>query len=823
MSFSRFHMAFAALMHDIGKFKQRTGAKDLEQNKFRAMCRLDDTQKYLTYKHVMWTAEFLYKYQLPIEDWDSIAEVAGCHHNSSVFDHHNYKKYLDFLIQADHVASSWDREKAEDYIGKYRADKVPLYSLFDGISLEQDLPRTARTNSYPIKAMTPDSMYPEPENKASLKEDYIALWDEFERDYAAIHQYYLEICKTNPQGFVDGYFQQYINSIQALLFKYTWCIPANTTEAKPSSSLYYHCYNASTIASCLHCAEIYQGTSMDQGTAKARPFMIIACDVNGIQSYLYDLNPENSRKAAKLLRSRSAQIKIILDLVARQVIDGLELTSQNMILNVSGKWFILAPNHPDLISRLHDIKLRLDQEIYTKFLGAFSINLDWSTQIGLSDLNKHLFLSTMKRCIQSLEARKYEKYSSALIENGKWKSDAFVINREAMYSNTRCDYCHRRPISGDSNAADNCCPQCEAEIELGRILVSHKPGVYKIFKNNSARGLVRLGDYVFQRVDREELNDPYPDTDYFVINDLPFGEFPLPRRAIANSVPLNKHGVVADFQQIAETESGEKAIAIFKGDVDNLGQMFVRGLKQENGECSITEYTGFSASMDYFFSVIIPHLIDSRYASDIYVVYSGGDDFCMVGKWDKVIELCSEIQKLFCRFTGSNKEIHFSAAICLLHSKAPIRFVVKETEEHLKGSKNIEGKGNLYLFETYVPLALLDKQLELAFKLHELLESDKQDDKGITKQFYYRLLGYHEMYAKSVLNQEITHDNLYDALLHYDVKRNIAITDKQMNIKNPDVVKLFLEFTNFSQDTSMKYLRIPVCHTLYKNRTSKED
>lgn len=823
MSFTKYHMAYAALMHDIGKFIQRTGAADREEERFRIKCKLDDTKKFLTYKHAMWTTEFLYRYSLPVEDWDSIYEVAGCHHNPSVFQQDNYAIYLDYLREADICSSIWDREQPEDYIGKYRANKVALHSPMGSVCLSGESGSSGEM-FYGLKPLHPDYVIPLNDIPSDLTGDYVELWKAFEAEFGAMHKRYLSICQTDPKAFVERHFQQYINCAQAMLEKYTWCIPANTTETRPISSLYHHCRNTALIASTLYAAQaVKAGPSMVEDSGKR--FMVIGCDLNGIQGYLYDLNPENSRKAAKLLRARSTQVKVIMDLLARRVIDELDLTWQNLMLNVSGKWFILAPANADNVSKLETLRGEIEEDISNRFLGTLSVNLDWSTKIAIGDLNKHHFLNTLGLCIQNLEKRKFSKFKDHLVRDGKWQTGAFVLDDAKLYSSNICPYCHRRPVRSPDKES---CPQCEDEIELGRVLTGSESSVFKIFRHPSAGALVRLGDYAMSIASREEADDPYPQTDYFHICRDAVSSYPLPLRAYSAAVPVSKDGTVMEFGEIAQTEKrGLKALSILKGDVDDLSLIFREGLKRKDKAgkdvCSITEYTTFSSMIDNFFSQVVPHRIRSQHSQSIYTVYSGGDDFCLVGAWQDNIRLAAELAELFREFCAMNPELHFSAAVSMLHASAPLRFVIEETEANLKKAKEKYAEKNcFYLFETFIQAFKLPAQIELAYEMDRLLHDQSEDAAGVSKQFLYRLLGYQQMYENTKESTQITRNNLYDALLHYDIRRNIMRCDKNGQVRNEQVVKLFKSFTDISQDASLQYLRIPVCHTLYLNRDPKE-
>jgi hypothetical protein len=62
---------------------------------------------------------------------------------------HNYEKYLDMIMQADNISSSWDREEPEDPSSdKHHYLKVPLYSVFSKISTGENKIEKMLRNGY---------------------------------------------------------------------------------------------------------------------------------------------------------------------------------------------------------------------------------------------------------------------------------------------------------------------------------------------------------------------------------------------------------------------------------------------------------------------------------------------------------------------------------------------------------------------------------------------------------------------------------------------------------------------------------------------------
>ncbi len=820
MSLTIHHIVFAALMHDIGKLVQRSGAADVP--KYVPKCRQDPKTKVLSYKHAMWTTDFLARHplNLPEQEWDSIVELAGSHHCKDSWNLHNYDKYLDIIMQADRISSGWDREESEDSSGdKQRYLKMPLYSVFRALSIGKNLdPESKNAWHYPLKKISANSAFPVQVSKLrNQSAEYKSLLNEFEGDYSKLCNYYNGL--TSEKDFISSYFPQFIDAVDNLLKKYLWCVPANTMEAHPVGSLYQHMRNCASISAALY-AKLHSTEP-----AIEPPFMIIAADLNGIQNYLYDLNPENSAKASKLLRARSFQIQMILEMAAHKVVSELGLSHQSIILDHGGKWFILANNSQANESKLQALKSIIYREMYVHFLGTVSMNITWDNKLGLFDLNKKYFLKSMTKCHDSLEEEKLARFSTALQVNGKWKSENAIINSDNIYHDELCDFCKRRKsepqaidlyqkYDNPDNENVRICGSCLREIRLGRNLA--QKNFFKIWPGKETEdSYIHFAGMSFGAVKESELEHLQAGHYYFSVQDNHV-QVHIPHRYLARKVPV-ANGRVCNFEEIALQNEGIKANAIMKGDVDNLGYLMNRAWPQdEKGEvqCSITEYSTLSFLMDYFFSAYLPELVADQYADSIYTVYSGGDDFCLIGAYEKVIDFAEVLRNKFTAFCANNSFLHFSAAITMMHPKEPVKFAILSTDERLDDAKDKQGKNKLHLYETIVGWEHLQSLMEFSAFL------DTWFEKGdITLQFLYRLLAYHEMYLETQNEHNTNYRNyMYQSLLHYDIKRNIE-KGRADNLSNAELVNTLKKLTGLEEEGSMmKHLRIPLCHTIYKNR-----
>ncbi|HRC99846.1 MAG TPA: type III-A CRISPR-associated protein Cas10/Csm1 [Candidatus Syntrophosphaera thermopropionivorans] len=816
MSLSIHHIVFAALMHDIGKVIQRSGAENIPR--YESKCRND--KGYLTHKHAMWTAGFLEEFSLPLpeDNWNAIIEIASSHHCRDSWTMTNYDHYLNYLIEADNIAASWDRNKPEENPeedkAKSRFYEMPLFSV---LSLFRQKPDETNTLAYHLAPKTKDNIKPEKIERHDMREEYAKLYTQFKEEYSKMHQYFLPL--ASQSDFETEHFPQYIDAVDALLAKYFWCVPGNTQEKYPTSSLYQHMRNTATIAAAFYAA--------GKGEKKQdSPLMIVAGDLNGIQTYLYDLNPENSNKASKLLRARSFQIQMINELTAQRVVKELSLSRLNIFSNLGGKWLMLAPATEENMAKLQELKEQINQDIYQRFLGTVSLNLNWDTILAhpQQDLNMQNFLITMNRVFENLEKEKLHRFNSILQEESKWKTDSFVINHNNLYYNEICSFCHRRNSQKEAteeyikfedpeDKEAKVCPHCRKEIKLGRELVHNN--FYKIYysEKEEPAAYISFANMHLSNVLGEEVKRLKPGHYYFQIKEK---EAYLPVFPVATYVPQNADGTVKDFSKIAENSEGLQANAVIKGDVDNLGFLLSNPWKfDENNRiaCSITDYTTLSNMLHYFFSTVVHKLQEEKYPESIYTIYSGGDDFCMIGAYDKIIEFSKDLREEFVNYCGKNPHLHFSAAITLMHPKQPIRFSIHSTDARLELAKSEKGKDSLYLYELVVNWKEVPELLELSKDMDALM-----NDKKLTQQFLYRLLSYHNMYINTLKKETDIRNYMYQSLLFYDIRRNLAPLLKKEDVEFQNFIQKLLDTIGLKESPTMKNIRIPVCHTIYKHR-----
>ena len=120
-----------------------------------------------------------------------------------------------------------------------------------------------------------------------------------------------------------------------------------------------------------------------------------------------------------------------------------------------------------------------------------------------------------------------------------------------------------------------------------------------------------------------------------------------------------------------------KRLAILRMDVDNLGNIFRFALK---GVGSITHYASLSRHFDYFFKGFINTIWKDEKEKDddlklneyTQIIYSGGDDLFIVGKWDCIIKFAKIIKDKFKEWTCQHPSLTISGGIVLVTHKYPV-------------------------------------------------------------------------------------------------------------------------------------------------------
>lgn len=154
-------------------------------------------------------------------------------------------------------------------------------------------------------------------------------------------------------------------------------------------------------------------------------------------------------------------------------------------------------------------------------------------------------------------------------------------------------------------------------------------------------------------------------------------------------------GDVAPFNLLAHLSEGVPRIAVLRMDVDNLGDLFGKGLQRPDGISGLAVTAALSSALSRFFEGWVGELCrrqNQQGKGGIYAVYSGGDDLFLVGSWHLMPELAQRIRNDFIRYaTGAGPTaqppVSLSAGITLHQASYPLYQAAEDAGNALDAAK----------------------------------------------------------------------------------------------------------------------------------------
>lgn len=761
-------VVIAALLHDVGKFYQRTQYKPDKSLEVELCPRAKGG--YYSHQHVLFTYKFIEDMKLKLPkgvDFRQIANLAGHHHKPNTDD-----VLQEIIRRADWISSGADRsekETDEEHAMKYYEKRMA--SVFDKIYTHSSRPdKQEHRNYYSLNALAPDSIFPDKKEGKIDQSLYTQLWEKFITDLQYI-----------PADTLS--FEEYLTVMDSLLERYTWCIPSTTVD-DPDISLYDHLATTTAFAAVLYryheAKDTFSSAAINDSNDKK--FLFVSGDMSGIQRYLFNL--KNTKRNAKILRARSFEIQSVTEGIVQELLARLELPHVCRIMNAGGRFLLVLPNTQTVKDTLEEFRAELDKHFLKNYFGELVCLITNGVEFSQTDLEQGKMEKVFRLLHEDVANSKNTKFQAAFKKEPLEK--LYILEDE--YSR----------IEGAENVCDICgcrakvkeyCITCDDIITFGEKLPKAR---YMAYTKKNIRGLASLplpfgwkvciSDTV--KIFESEHIVPH------VINDR---EKHYPAAYMPYYVP-SKADSVLDFEDIAEKSEGNKKIAMFKADVDSLGFIFSSGLDTKT---SISRFSTMSRMLHYFFSAYVNHVISHQHTY-IYTVFSGGDDLCVIGPWDKIIEFSLHIQEEFTRYVGNNPDITISGGIALASHNLPVKYMAENSEDNLKISKKADKKNSVTVFDTTVNWLEFSQLIKDGRKLDNYIKN-----KELSKSMAYRLIHYADM-RKEVIRAKHTRENgkvlipsvnslLWRSHLKYDSVRNINKNSKHIRDFYVDIVERDIE------------------------------
>ena len=149
-----------------------------------------------------------------------------------------------------------------------------------------------------------------------------------------------------------------------------------------------------------------------------------------------------------------------------------------------------------------------------------------------------------------------------------------------------------------------------------------------------------------------------------------------------------------NFKMLEEYADGTY-LGVLRMDVDGLGARFIKGFE------SMEKYKDFSRKLDEFFDAENGnlHTIQEQYKEHLNIVYAGGDDIFVVGRWDKVIDFANDVRTQFasyCRDVLKDSTLTISGGIAIVNKKFPIAKAAEMAGEAEDAAKKYRKEKNTF-------------------------------------------------------------------------------------------------------------------------------
>jgi CRISPR-associated protein Csm1 len=829
----------AAVLHDIGKFWQRADSSGVASS-----TTLDSEVKNLesifcptyegryTHKHVLWTAQFFVTFKnlfdINISSKDKsfaksrLLRFASAHHRP------NKDSLEECIIQfADHCSSGIDRSKKEgleDEQVEYDYDRSNSWDKFKDIRMKSVFENLLGNNTdnfkLPIASLDLNkSFFPKNKFEQRGQLDYSLLWESFSK----------ELFKIQTKNI-----KQLTDSILFLLEKYTSTVPSSTQHL-PDVSLFEHLKSTAAFSICTYdyLNENKEGKCNIKNDET--PFVLLGGDLSGIQSFIFDIV---GKGAAKNLKGRSFYLQLIVDSIVSYIIEKLNLYKANIVYSSGGGFYILAPNTKFVKDQIKEISSIISERIRKEHSTKLYLALDYQP-IKKEDVfngNINLIWAELSQKLSQKKANRFSDFIKTVegfsyffepTEAGGETLRDFITGEEFERNEIKYPLeLHEKETENISYLKKNTFEQ----IRLGKILrdniqyqistsseIKYWESDYKFLGTKTHRYFRPLGlDRYYYFLSEKEISDlkqrikgSVDDAEILKVNDTNFNDFKLSGNNIVNGFTFyggndmpRTNDKAQFFDELAGDESVTfKRLGILRMDVDGLGNIFKNGFPDMRR--TFSRYSTLSSSLDYFFKGYLNKIWaeSERFRSNTFILYSGGDDLFIIGKWNVAIEFADVVQKEFKEWTCHNPHLGISGGIAIVTGKYPIAKAAIQSAEEEKRAKNHSYKNKDKDSISFLSLPFSwDEELEVVETLKNQLINMINTEHGISKGFLSKistLNSMKELQEKNGLNPT------WRWLSAYDIGRTIQIVKSREAKALLEVIKINL-FTN-KEITGSKY------------------
>jgi CRISPR-associated protein Csm1 len=475
-----------------------------------------------------------------------------------------------------------------------------------------------------------------------------------------------------------------VDALYPLLEKYLVTLPSDDGER--GVSLFDRARARAALALCLY-DELVEGgwrgaeREVTDGAVDGLPppCLLVSGGLSGIQDFIFDIP---SRRASKSLKGRSAHVQFAADVCVRRLLDDLALREASVLYNGGGSFILLAP--AARAERLETLRRELGGALLPESL---SLALGWA-EVSVADLREGRFGARWQAAHAAMQRRKDRRFQELGVQvfaplrqrprDEEGEDDPFARLTERL--SRAAGYALRAvpPVDDRREGA------VERRLGYERRFVNEGEGAATVFNRTDL-----LGSYGGFRFFVKDLPRYTPD---LLERLYPSGE--LPEGTGPGSLIH-----FLDLARMAAARTGTEKLGVLKMDVDDLGEIFGRGLPA--GRRTIAGVGALSRSLKWFFEGYVSELLgrgtfraitaegstEVEFGTQLYPIFSGGDDFLVVGGWDAVFEFARRVRDEFAAFVDHHPGITLSAALLVVDPKESVVRFAARAEERMERAK----------------------------------------------------------------------------------------------------------------------------------------
>ena len=678
------HLHLAALLHDIGKFRQR----GTQENK----------------PHQEHSYEFI------TQDFTDFFSECDDTFKNAIRHHHQDTSQLTHLIEkqvvlADRLSATEADDEGSETEG---SDESVLVSPLSTLKGANQIYAYSPTE---LNLENKDTVIPS-ESPVVHQDAYTSLWEIFKKDF-----------RTATEG--RHYKPSDYQTIVALLHKYTSRIPTaqrqETTEQ--DISLYDHLRTTAAIAACIDRELSEEEVDAQLCTEKAPDKVIctlIKGDISGIQNFLYHILSDG---ASNQLRGRSFYLQLLTETIAQWVLRQLNLPVTNLLLASGGHFYILAP-YTATSEKLDVVRQTISQNLLALHNGDLFCTLA-SVPVKSEDFEEDNFSDKWREVSEQVQKLKQQKWSEL---EAKQMFDNFFEPHEQKDTDLgfvdlgmKLRHAKYLVTFDVQEAAIPQTPTCYDAVKAFGIDFHISENVnddIPIKPEHTNKAVIyRLADTDFLT---EDILNNFQWEGCAVSNDF---------RASSQVIPLRNdrydQEVIADYNYLAEASQGVHWFGALRMDVDDLGTVFTEKLQK----ATISRLATLSEALRTFFEGYVPQLCRNYNAAHdkeiLELIYAGGDDLFLVGGWSALPDIAEQIRSQFRHFvTGDH--ITLSGGIAIEHKKFPLYQFAARSGEAEDAAKDMDGKNAITFLHKPMTWEDFDVVRDWHQKFKEALESDKR-------------------------------------------------------------------------------------------------